>query len=366
MLSLIPMKETSWTLYTSNEETLASMIEACEHAEETIELEQFIFVADDFGNKLIDVCARKAKQGVKVRFIWDAAGSFSFFGASIIEDLKEKGIELVFFKTLFPGFFDVPNYKSWYFRNHRRSLIIDRKVGFTGSICIYEKMKDWRDTNVRVEGLVVNDMYKAFERMWDRAQGKKLPKIKQEKKSDHEFMYISNNPLPRNRRLYSHVVDTIRHSRKYIYITTPYFVPTHRLARVLKLAAHRGVDVKILMPEWSDHPFVDLSARTFFYSMLKSGIKIFLYKKGAMLHAKTMVIDGDLASIGTLNMDNVSLLYNFEANIVSTNGKFAEELVSHFVHDLSHSEEITFKQWQSRYWVEKFAGFFIKFIRGFF
>ncbi len=360
------MKETSWKLYTSNEETLSSMIEACEHATKTIELEQFIFVADTFGNKLIDVCARKASEGVKVRFIWDAAGSFSFFGAGIIEDLKKKGIELVFFKTLFPAFFDVPNYKSWYFRNHRRSLIIDKKVAFTGSICIYEKMKDWRDTNVRVEGLVVHDILKAFERMWDRAHGRKLAKIKYEQASEHEFMYVSNNPLPRKRRLYNHTVDAIRHARKYIYITTPYFVPTHRLARVLKLAAHRGVDVKILMPEWSDHPFVDLSARTFFYSMLDSGVKIFLYKGPTLLHTKTMVIDGDLASVGTLNIDNVSLLYNFEANLISTNGKFAEELVSHFVHDMSQSEEITFEQWKSRYWVLKFAGFFIKFIRGFF
>lgn len=360
------MKETSWKLYTSNEETLASMIEACEHAKETIELEQFIFVTDEFGNKLIDVCARKAQQGVKVRFVWDAAGSFSLFGAEIIEDLKKKGIELVFFKTLFPDFFDVPNYKSWYFRNHRRGLIIDKRIGFTGSICIYEKYKDWRDTNVRVEGPVVEDMHRAFERMWDRAHLRKLPKIKHEKPSDHEFMYITNNPIPRNRRLYNHVVEAIRHARKYIYITTPYFVPTHRLARVLKLAAHRGVDVKIIMPEWSDHPFVDLSARTFFTGMLEAGVKIYFYKGPTMLHTKTMVIDGDLASVGTLNMDNVSLLYNFEANLVSTNAKFAEELAAHFVFDMSQSKELTLGEWKSRYWVLKFAGFFIKFIRGFF
>jgi cardiolipin synthase len=131
------------------------------------------------------------------------------------------------------------------------------------------------------------------------------------------------------------------------------------------LAAHRGVDVKIIMPEWSDHPFVDLSARTYFHSILESGVKIFLYR-GEMLHSKTMVIDGDWASVGTLNMDNVSLLYNFEANLVSTNGRFAEELASHFVFDMQKTEEMTLEKWNSRYWVIKLAGFFMKFIRGFF
>lgn len=359
------MKTTSWKLYTSNEETLNAMIEACEIATETIELEQFIFVPDNFGNRLIEVCAKKAKEGVKVRFIWDAAGSFSFFGEGTIEDLKNKGIELVFFKTLLPAFFDVPNYRSWYFRNHRRSLIIDKKIGFTGSICIYEKMKDWNDTNIRIEGLVVKDMCKAFERMWDRAHGNKLHKIKHEKVSDHEFGYISNNPLPKNRRLYNHTIEAIRHSKKSISITTPYFVPTHRLSRVLRLASHRGVDVKIIMPEWSDNPFVDLSARTFFTSILKSGVKIYLFK-GKMLHRKTMTVDDDWSSVGTLNMDHVSLLYNFEANIITSNTDFSKELMSHFNNDLMSSKEITFEDWKNRYWVEKFAGFFIKFIRSFF
>ena len=359
------MTETTWKLFTSNEETMTAMLEACEQARESIDLEQFIFTADDFGKRLIDVCSRKASQSVKVRFIWDAAGSFSFFGAGIVEDLKKKGIELIFFKTLLPAFFDVPNYKSWYFRNHRRTLVIDKKVGFTGSICMDDRNKNWRDTNVRIEGLVVNDMHKAFERMWNRAHNKRLPKIKHDRPSDHEFRYISNNPIPRNRRLYHQIIEAIRNARKYIYITTPYFVPTRHLARVLRLAAHRGVDVRIMIPESSDHPFVDLSARTFFYSLLKSGVKIFLYK-GKMLHSKTEIIDGDWSSVGTLNMDNASLLYNFEANIVTNNKKFTGELLIHFEHDMIHCQEITFAEWRRRYWLEKFAGFFIRFVRGFF
>src|SRR3989338_10940913 len=95
--------ETHWKLYTSNKSAWIAMLEACEKARETIDLEQFIFIDDEIGKSFIDICARKAREGVKVRFVWDAAGSFSFFGSSTIDDLKEKGIELVFFKTLFPG-----------------------------------------------------------------------------------------------------------------------------------------------------------------------------------------------------------------------------------------------------------------------
>lgn len=357
-------QKTNWKLYTTNEEGWAAMIEACESATTSIDLEQFIFVTNDIGKKFIDVCARKAQQGVKVRFLWDAAGSFSFFGSAIAEELKHKGIELIFFKTLFPSFFKAHDYRSWYFRNHRRTLVIDTRVAFTGSICVSDKMINWRDTVVRVEGLVVKDMQKAFERMWDRALGLKLPKVLEEKHSDREFKYITNNPLPRRRRLYKHIIDAIHHAQKNIYITTPYFVPTRQLARALRLAAHRGVDVKIIIPEWTDHPLVDLCARTFFTKLLESGVKIYFYR-GEMLHSKTVVIDGGWATVGTLNFDNVSLLYNFEANLVSTNTQFVQEVYIHFINDIATSEEVTFKSWKRRYWVEKFAGFFIRFVRDF-
>lgn len=261
-----------------------------------------------------------------------------------------------------PGFFTVHDYRSWFFRNHRRNLVVDGKVGFTGSICVSEKMQTWRDTNVRVTGPVVHDMQKSFERMWDRAGGKKLRKIKNPPRSDPEFAYITNNPLPRGRYLYRYVTDVVRQAQKHIYITTPYFVPTRRLARVLRLAAHRGVDVRIILPKETDHPLVDMCGKTFFNALLSSGVKIFLYE-GEILHAKTMIVDGKWATMGTMNMDSISLLYNFEANIASTSSDFAEELTSHFFEDLKQTKEVTLAEWRSRYWVEKFAGFFLRFVR---
>ncbi len=354
---------TSWHFYTTNESGWEAMLKACRDAEVSIDLEQFIFETNDIGQKFLEVFIKKAKEGVKVRLLWDAAGSFSFYGSSIVEELKRQNIELQFFKTLFPSFFRVHNYKSWYFRNHKRTLIVDSKIGFTGSICVSDEMINWRDTAVKLEGNVVKEMEMGFERMWRRAQSKKLGIMRNEP-SQNEFRYISNYPFPSKRHLYSEIVNAIRNAKSHIYITTPYFVPTRHLFKVLRSIAKRGVDIKIIIPESSDHPIVDLCSRAFFTQAFKSGIRIYLHK-GEMIHNKTIIIDDEWSTIGTLNLDAASLLYNFEANIVSTNTLFSKELSVHFVQDLLKAEEVIPEQWQNRYWLEKFAGFFARLLRDF-
>lgn len=356
--------ETSWSLYASNEEAWSAILADCAKATQSISLEQFIFVNDDFGKKLIDVCAERAAAGVHVRFLWDAAGSFSFFGSDIAKDLRKRGIELVFWKTLIPSYFKVPNFRSWYLRNHRRTLVIDDHIGYTGSICVSDRMKEWRDTNARFQGPVVREMANAFDRMWARATDHtQLPK--RIKIRDHEFRYVTNYPSPKRRHVYAELVEAIRSARKYIYITTPYFVPTHRLARVIRLAAHRGVDVKIILPQRTDHyPALDLAARSYFKAMLRSGVHIYLYE-GNVIHSKAIVVDGEWATVGSMNLDNASLLYNFEANIITTNVKFAEELSAHFVHDMQKSHIVDRHEWERKFFTEKILFFAVKLIRKF-
>ncbi len=301
--------QTLWKLYTTNESGWEAMIEACEHAKISIDLEQFIFITNEIGKRFIEVCARKAAEGVKVRFLWDAAGSFSFFGSSIASELKGKGIELIFFKTLLPSIFELHRYKSWYFRNHKRTLVIDNKVGFTGSICVSDEMINWRDTVVRLEGSIVERMQLEFERTWNRAlHKKKRNKDLQNIRSTGEFRYVTNYPFPRKHFLHKEIIEKIRTAKRYIYITTPYFVPTRHLSRVIRRAAERGVDVRIIVPVWSDHPIVDLCSRSFYTQMLKAGVRIYLYK-GEMVHNKTITIDDTWSTVGTLNLDSISLIF---------------------------------------------------------
>ncbi len=359
---------TQWVLYASNEEAWNAILDDCSKAQKSIVLEQFIFAADSFGKKLIDVCVERATKGVKVRFLWDAAGSFTLFGSNLADDLRSKGIELVFWRTLIPGYFKVPNIRSWFLRNHRRTLVIDEKIGYTGSMCIRDNMRGWRDSNARLEGPIVAQMQNAFERMWARAMKVKRvpPPIRPR---DPEFSYETNYPAPGKRRMYRALVEAIRSAHTYVYLTTPYFVPTRRLMRVIRLAAHRGVDVRIILPERSDHyPTLDIGARSYFTQLLKSGVRIFLYPSNdgtSLIHGKTAVVDGTWSTIGSLNLDNVSLLYNFEANVVTTNPRFAEELEAHFIHDMSVSAEIDWAVWKSRFFIERLPEYAIRLVRRF-
>lgn len=353
-----------WTLYATNEEAWAAMLADCAAAKTNIVLEQFIFINDDLGKKMIDICSERAAAGVKVRFLWDAAGSFTFFGSNIVQELQSRGIELVFWKTLIPEYFKVPNFRSWYVRNHRRTLVIDDAVGFTGSMCIADKMKNWRDTNVRIEGVVASEMANAFERMWGRAlKMKNLPA--RIRGRDSKFKYVTNSPIPGRRHLYMSIVEAIRHAKSHIYITSPYFVPTHRLLRTIKLAAHRGVDVRIILPEKTDHyPTLDIAARSYFSTLLQSGVRIFLYQ-GNIIHSKSLIVDSEWATVGSLNLDSASLLYNYEANIITTNTKFSEELEAHFIHDLVDSREITRLDWNNRFFIERIPEILIRLVSKF-
>ena len=356
--------KTQWELYASNEEAWAAMIADCATAQKSIDLEQFIFVNDDLGKKLIDICAERASHGVKVRFLWDAAGSFTIFGSDLSSELRKKGIELHFWRTLIPSYFKVPNFRSWYLRNHRRTLVIDNAIAYTGSISVRDSMKSWRDTNARFEGPVVREMLNAFDRMWARAKDQK-PLPRRVRARDREFRYITNYPSPGRRHIYAQLIEALRSARKYVYITTPYFVPTHRLLRVIKLAAHRGVDVQIILPERTDHyPTLDYAARSYFNTLLASRVRIFLYE-GTIIHSKSIIVDGEWATVGSMNLDSASLLYNYEANIITTNAKFAEELSAHFVRDIQKSKEVTREEWSKRFFTEKILFAAIRLIKKF-
>jgi cardiolipin synthase len=370
--------ETRWKLYTDGEDTWQAMITACEQAEHSIDLEQFIFVNDAIGQRLIATCAEKARKGVHVRFLWDAAGSFHLFGSGMVNELRKKGIDLVFFKTLIPGFFKVPDYRSWFFRDHRKTLIVDGHIGFTGGVGVWEKVRNWRDMHMRIEGPVVAEMQMAYDAMWMRAthgtiEKRKKRRNKNKKKRNgrngSDFIYETNNPLPRKRRIYNALVEAIRNAKKTVFIVTPYFVPTRKLSRVIRLATHRGVDVRIILPAVSDHPVVDFGARSYFQSMLEAGVKIYLYKGNleddGMIHSKTTIVDDTWATIGTMNMDTISLLYNFEANIISTNRQFAAELTEVFWRNLRRSDLVRLHEWENRLFLLKIPEFVVKWVRKF-
>ncbi|MEK9184967.1 MAG: phospholipase D-like domain-containing protein [Patescibacteria group bacterium] len=354
------MNETLWHFYLNSVEAWDAMLNACKEAKTSIDLEQFILGTDEIGNKFLDICREKVKVGVRVRILCDTAGSFGFYNSNIPKKLREDGVHIAFFNTILP--WGKHNHTSWFFRDHRKLLIIDKIKAFTGGVCISEEMKNWRDTHVSIEGDIVQQMSRSFSDMWKRAFKNRVKSENSFPSTKTGFNYITNAPLPKQRFLYHNFIDAIRNATKYIYLTTPYFVPDQRFTRVLKLASRRGVDVRVILPYDCDERLVHYAAQSYFTKMLKAGVKIYRYKN-TMIHSKTAVIDDEWATVGSFNLDSLSFLYNFEGNIISTNKEFSLELKDHFMEDIKKSEELTLIEWEKRFFVEKLLEALIKPIR---
>ena len=159
-------------------------------------------------------------------------------------------------------------------------------------------------------------------------------------------------------------MEAFQGAKKSIYIETPYFIPGHRLVRVLRLAKRRGVDVQIIVPEKLDVPIVATATQSTFEKILRSGVRIFKYQP-TFMHAKTAVVDGEWTTFGSFNMDNKSFIYNHEANVITTNSKCVGEITKHFIDDLRECKEITYNEWKRRGIVARIREFFIGPIRGF-
>ena len=323
------------------------MLAASEAARQSIDLEQFILVPDAVGRQFLELLARQAQNGVRVRLLCDAAGSLGLFHSPWPELLRRHGAEILPFNSLFPG--SAHNQRLWFFRDHQKLLVIDDRIAFTGGICLGGRMTDWRDTHVEVRGPVVGEMSARVEEMWRRAAHRSHRRRQSPLAAigRREFAYLPHYPIPGRRQLYRQFLTEIRASRFRVYLTTAYFVPEHRLRQALESAAQRGVEVRVLLPAVSDHSLVDRASQSYFTPLLKAGVKIHRYR-GIMLHAKTAVIDGNWATVGSLNLDHLSTLYNFEANLVSTNAHFIRDLIEQFAVDLKQAKEVTLAAWRRR------------------
>lgn len=353
--------ETKWKFYTTTHHAWEAMIVAISSAQKTIDFEQFNIAPDNIGRRFIEALIERAQSGVKIRVLVDAMGSVGLGQSMYVEAMERVGIEIKFFNWIAP--FSKGNKRTWYFRNHRRSLIIDKQILFTGGVCIADQMKEWRETTIEISGEILEQVQEPFEKTWAKAHEKSIRMDSKIKINTEGFTFLTQAPLPRQRFLYFKLIEEIRRAQKYVYLTTPYFLPDNRLLRALIFAKRRGVDVRIIIPEVSDHPIVDRGSHTYFQKVLYAGIRIYRYQK--MIHSKTAVIDGNWAMVGTLNLDNISLRYNFESGIVAANHHFASELGGHFQNDLQESMELTPQEWNKRSYFAQFLELLVWPIRKF-
>ncbi len=340
------MTDTTWKFYIHSADAWESMFADCALARKYIDIEQYIFEDDAVGQRFFEVIKEKIGEGVRVRILCDAVGSYGFLNSKSEHALTAAGAAIKFFNPIQP--WRIGNVFSWFLRDHRKILLVDGAIAHTGGVGIDGRMANWRDTNVRVTGRVVAELQKSFDQMWVTAPRNKIFKHKPAFRTEDGFLFLANAPRLHGRYIYHDLRRTIRKAKKYIYLTTPYFVPSVLLFTALQRAALRGVDVRILIPGSSDVRSAQIASGSYVLLALHVGIKIYRYDEKRILHAKTGIIDDTWASVGSANIDNLSLLLNFEGNIKSSNPDFIAELKHQFEEDLLHSKLTIKEEWIQR------------------
>ncbi len=334
-------------------ETFPALLEALRGAKSFIHIEYYIFEKDKIGKEIAGVLIAKARQGVEVRFIYDDVGSWGL-SQKFLGRMKKAGVKVhCFQRVVFPWLTSKINY-----RNHRKIVVIDGEVGFTGGINIARRyltgtrLGIWRDTHLRIEGEAVSSLHLVFARDWYFASGELLndgERYFPETAVDIEtpVQIASSGPDSDWASIMQAFFAAISRAKDHIYISTPYFLPNHAILTAVEVAAMSGVDVRILLPERSDSKVVHWATKSYIGELLDARVKVYFYKKG-FNHSKLIMIDGLFSSIGTANMDNRSFDVNFEVTALLYDQKVTDGLEKKFLEDLRDSEQVTPKDWASR------------------
>ncbi|MFN8257063.1 MAG: cardiolipin synthase [Bacteroidales bacterium] len=346
-----PLLESYFTLLNNGEEKFPEVLRVLESAKQFIHLEYYAWENDIRGNEIKDVLLSKAKEGVKIRVLYDAYASRKIKG-NIVKELKAGGV--LVFPKIKVKLVQLANRLNH--RDHRKIIIVDGVTGFVGGINISDRYDNsidtglyWRDTHVKIEGLLVNSLQRHFIVSWNSCQTEKLtfsqdlfPKKVVDKPQGLKAMgqVVAGGPVYPMSNIMLTYFKIFTSARNKLYITNPYFIPNDSIMDALKQAAISGVDVRLMLPFKSDSTIVGAASKFYLPDLIQAGVKIYLYKKG-FVHAKTVVADTHLSVIGTANMDVRSFDLNFEIMSVIYGEEFSKQVEKAFLNDLNECMEIT-------------------------
>jgi cardiolipin synthase len=325
--------------------TLGLIEQSIHAARASIHLEYYIWQPDRTGKKVRDLLIEKARQGVKIRFLFDGIGSI-LLGRKFLRPMREAGIEVA---SALPGA-TLRERWSVNLRNHRKIVIVDGQVGFTGGMNIGDeyigrnpRLGYWRDTHLRMTGPLVLQLQQVFAEDWYFATGQALTEHAlypvPDQSGDSIAQVVSGGPDGETEVFHSLFFAAINEANERVTLATSYFVPTQALVTALETAAHRGVRVRLLVPGISDHQWMVVAGRGFYQSLLEAGVEIYEYRRGP-LHSKTVTIDGEWSLVGTANFDSRSLYLNFEVGVALVGARAALALEEQFADDLEHATRI--------------------------
>ncbi|WP_240432440.1 phospholipase D-like domain-containing protein [Rubrobacter indicoceani] len=325
------------------------MLREIEGAEKYVYLETFIWKGDELGQRFVDALAKKAREGVSVYVIFDG-----FANLVVSREFKNfpDEIHLLNFRPMKHAA-EFVNPRT-IFRDHRKILCVDGRVAFMGGYNIGKLYAaGWRDTHLRIRGSEVNEIENAFVDFWNTHHGadrlRNLPRIEPTggRAWNSHLVLHRNDPYMRIFPIRAVYLEAIDRASRNIYLTHAYFIPDRAMRAGLIEAARRGVDVQIVLPRESNHITADWLGRRYFYELLEVGVKIHRYKH-IMIHSKTATIDGKWSTIGTANIDRLSLLGNYEVNLEIYSEKLAADMEEMFELDKTNCEELTREEWERR------------------
>lgn len=349
---------TSVTFYSDGVSKFEALFQEIEKAKKHIHIQYYIFLDDEIGKKMKELLVRKVSEGVEVRLLYDDVGSWKA-KRSFFKDMQANGIIVQpFLKVAFKLLTSRVNY-----RNHRKIVVIDGLVGFVGGMNVADRYIKgvefgiWRDSHIKIEGKAVAGLQTSFLIDWYSSRKEFLtadtyyPIL--EEKGDNMMQLVTSGPVGQFKDIHMGILQAISNAKECVYIQTPYFVPTDALLLALQMAAMRGVDVRLMIPRYSDTTFVHIATRSFLKEVMDTRVKVFLYEAG-FLHSKLMVVDNSLTITGSANMDVRSFEHNFEIDAFIYNEDTCTKAKEIFFNDMIESQLLSEEEWNRRSRIDKF------------
>jgi len=330
-------------------EAMKQDIQAARHH---VHMEFFMIESDVVGNAFADILIEKVKQGVEVRLMYDAAACIQV-PRRFFKRMKEGGVQVEAFSPIFPHLSPFSNY-----RNHRKVLVVDGVIGYVGGMNLAERYLVginggvWRDTHVRIEGPAVTELQTTFLTDWQFAGDEwvhgKAYYPEQSNAGNLLMQVVTSNPTSKWRVMDLSYSEIIYRANDYVYLQSPYFVPSEAIRKALYAAALSGVDVRVMIPSSPDKGWIVIHAsRWYIEPMLDAGVRVFFYDNG-YLHAKTIVADDKVATVGSVNIDHRSISQSFEVTAFIYDNEVANQQKQVFLDDLKYCHEIKLEEWRKR------------------
>ncbi|GHT75202.1 cardiolipin synthase [Bacteroidia bacterium] len=338
----------------TGERMFEALLNDMENAKDHIHIEFFIFNNDDTGKTVKAMLMKKASEGVKVRFIYDNVANWKV-PRRFYYEMTKAGVEIA---SLMETRFPLLQSSKINYRNHRKVVVIDGNIGYMGGMNVadnYILNPNWRDRHLRIEGMGAHGLQANFLIDWNAARKTKIDLKKYFPPTQiytrNLMQIVTSGPFTEYSNLLQATVSIVLNARKYIYLQTPYFLPTDSLFEALQIACLSGVDVRLMVSRRSDSAYVDPASHSYYADLLKAGMRIY-ENQNKFIHSKTMVADDYLSVIGSCNLDFRSLETNFEINCYMYDEEIAAENKKIFFQDLKNCKEVHYNKWmkRSRWW----------------